>query len=175
MPYRFLRPDQQFHKYQWIEVKVVKASSDVRPESYHVDRDSIQIISETLPTTNAWEKRKETIDHLKGHCLCCIKKERDENGFPTLGIFKPKIIEELSVEPDDSDWTKEQREKLRQGGFFENAPTVELEKIPYKFRYVFRCEHAECSSHRAICTDWEMNESYRKWRRDYGEGWESKF
>jgi hypothetical protein len=87
MPYRFLRPDQRFSKYQWIEATVIKASSDTRPESYHIDRDSIKIISERIPTTNAWQKRKEVIDRLKGHCLCCIKKERDDNGFPTLGIL----------------------------------------------------------------------------------------
>jgi hypothetical protein len=131
MPYRFLRPDQQFHKYQWIEAKIIKASSDGRPESYHIDRDSTKIASETLSTINAWQKRKELINKLKGHCLCCIKKERDKNGFPTLGIFKPKIIAGLDIEPDDPTWTNEQLEKLRQGDFLENAPAAELEKIPY--------------------------------------------
>ena len=97
MPYRFLGPEQRFSKYQWIEAMVSKAS-DARPESYHIDRDSIKIISETLPTTNAWQKRKEFVYRLKGHCLCCIKKERDERKFPTLGIFKPKTIKGLSID-----------------------------------------------------------------------------
>lgn len=175
LPYRFLRSDQQFHKYQWIEAKVIKASSDARPESYHIDRDSIKITSETLPTTDTWSKRKEIIYQLKGHCLCCIKKERDEKGFPTLGIFKPKTIVGLDIEPDDPTWTKEQLDKLRQGDFLENAPMAELEKIPYKFRYSFHCDHAECPGHMAICTDWEMGQSYRKWRDSYGDDWESKF
>ena len=26
-----------------------------------------------------------------------------------------------------------------------------------------------------MCTDWEMMQSYRKWRRDYGDGWEAAF
>ena len=26
-----------------------------------------------------------------------------------------------------------------------------------------------------ICTDWEMGQAYRRWRRDYGEGWERPF
>jgi hypothetical protein len=57
----------------------------------------------------------------------------------------------------------------------DNAPAEELEKIPYKFRYVFNCDEAECPGHTAICTDWEMSQSYRKWRDEYGDGWESKF
>src|SRR5207249_9484623 len=37
------------------------------------------------------------------------------------------------------------------------------------------CNHTECPGHTAICTDWEMNESYRRWRNEYGDNWESKF
>ena len=26
-----------------------------------------------------------------------------------------------------------------------------------------------------ICTDWEMGESWRQWKEQYGDGWEEKF
>ena len=26
-----------------------------------------------------------------------------------------------------------------------------------------------------MCTDWEMGQSYRKWKAQYGDGWEEKF
>jgi hypothetical protein len=26
-----------------------------------------------------------------------------------------------------------------------------------------------------LCTDWEMSESYRRWRNQYGTNWEAKF
>jgi hypothetical protein len=26
-----------------------------------------------------------------------------------------------------------------------------------------------------LCTDWEIGESFRRWRREYGQKWESKF
>ena len=26
-----------------------------------------------------------------------------------------------------------------------------------------------------MCTDWEMLQAYRSWRRDYGNNWENKF
>jgi hypothetical protein len=156
MPYRFLRPDQQFRKYQWIEASVTRAS-DSRPESYHIIRDTIKIVSDMIPTKNEWQA------------------ERDKNKFPTLGIFKPKSIEKLEIEPDSPNWSQAELEKLKQADLLDNAPAEELEKIPYKFRYYFKCDEARCSGHTAICTDWEMSQSYRKWRRDYGDGWESKF
>ena len=58
---------------------------------------------------------------------------------------------------------------------FDNAPRHLLEKVPYNFYYSFRCSHASCNSHRLSCTDWELEESYRKWRRNYGGNWEAKF
>lgn len=176
MPYRFLKPNQQFSKYQWIEAKVTKAAGDGRPESYHIDRDSIKIISEVLPTARGWLKRKEAVFPLKRHCLCCIKKEWEEKQSPTLGIFKPKSIDQLEIEPEDEPtWTKEQLQKLQQRDFFDDSPKEELEKIPFKFRYTFHCDHAECSGHSTICTDWEMGASYRKWRATYGNQWEMVF
>src|ERR1044071_2118649 len=86
VPYRFLELDQRFRKYQWIEVDVTKAS-DGRPESYKIaDRNSIQIVSNVLPTEGNWKQRKDHVFPLKGHCMCCIKRVRDANQFPTLGI-----------------------------------------------------------------------------------------
>ena len=26
-----------------------------------------------------------------------------------------------------------------------------------------------------MCTDWEMGQSYRRWKSKYGDGWEAKF
>jgi hypothetical protein len=81
----------------------------------------------------------------------------------------------VSIERDNPTWTNEQLVNLRQGDLFESAPTEELEKIPYKFQYSFDCDHTECRGHTAICTDWEMGQSYRRWRAEYGENWEAKF
>jgi hypothetical protein len=58
---------------------------------------------------------------------------------------------------------------------FEQPPKDELQKIPYKFRYAFQCDHASCRGHLISCIDWEMAESYRKWHRTYGAAWEPKF
>jgi hypothetical protein len=174
VPYRYLSQDKRFRKYQWIEVSVKKAR-DHRPESYKLDSDSIKILSEPLPTSNDWQARKDVIYHLKGHCLCCIQRERDEKGHPTLGLFRPKIIESLVITPVSPTWSAAQLGILRQGHLFQQGPTVELEKVPYKFQYKFRCDESSCKSHTLVCTDWEMGESWRKWSKDYGNGWEAKF
>jgi hypothetical protein len=174
VPYRFLSKDQRFRKYQWVDVTVMKAS-DHRPESYKLKPDGIEIISEPLSTANEWLARKNVIFPLKAHCLCCLAQQRDMQGYPTLGIFRPKVIERLVIDAENPDWTPAQLAVLRQGHLFDKMPDKELEKIPFSFRYHFRCNDSQCSGHKMICTDWEIGQSWRKWKADYGEGWEAKF
>jgi hypothetical protein len=174
VPWRFLPEDQRFRKYQWVEVVVTKAS-DPRPESYKIKPDGIKVLSEPLSTNRGWEARKDVVLPLRSHCLCCLQKQRDTNGFPTLGIFRPNSIQRLTISAESPNWTEAQLAVLRQGHLFTEGPSTELEKIPFSFRYEFRCDHKECTGHKIICTDWEMGESYRKWRDDYGDEWEPKF
>jgi|ERR1700722_2965348 len=174
VPWRYLPANQQFRKYQWVDVEVVKAN-DSRPESYKLVPDGIKVLSSPLSTAKAWRERKEVVFPLKAHCLCCLQKERDKNKHPTLGFFKPRIIKKLVIDRETAQWTESQLAILRQGDFFVKQPKTELEKIPYSFRYEFQCDHDECTGHTIICTDWEMGESWRQWKQRYGDGWEAKF
>jgi len=175
MPYRLLRPEQKFSKYQWVEMRVQKARNDRRIESYNPDQDSIKPVSEVLPTDNQWEARKAIVFPLKSASLCELRRLRDKDECPTLGLFKPARIKRLKIEPDDSDWTPDQRQALQQFSLFDTAPQEELEKIPFKFSYSFDCADAACNGHEMICTDWEMNELYRKVRQSHGDRWEAPF
>jgi hypothetical protein len=102
-------------------------------------------------------------------------KQRDQHARPTLGVFRPVSISRLIITPEDPNWTEAELAILRQGNLFVKSPRTELEKIPFSFRYEFRCDHAECTGHKVICTDWEMGQSYRKWKTEYGDDWEQKF
>lgn len=173
VPYRLMDYDKRFKKYQWIDLNVTKAS-DPRPESYTPDIDSIRIDG-SIGSERKWLKRKDHVFPLLSHCLCCLLEQRDAEGFPTLGFFKPARIERLRIEADDPAWDSKQLANLRQYTLFSVTPTNELEKIPFTFKYDFRCDHGTCSGHSISCTDWEMGASYRNWRRDYGDKWEEKF
>jgi hypothetical protein len=174
VPWRYLPEDQQFRKYEWVELTVTKATNDPRPESYKLKPDGVKIISHLEPGKE-WQARKEFILPLKAHCLCCLVAERNEKGFPTLGIIKPKRIESLIVTPETPTWTPAQLAKLRQEHLFLERPKTELEKVPFKFQYKFWCDESTCKSHTLMCSDWEMGESWRQWSAKYGDDWESKF
>src|SRR5207248_9176187 len=40
---------------------------------------------------------------------------------------------------------------------------------------IFECADPGCNGHAMMCTDWEMSQAFRKWRKDYGPKWEEKF
>ena len=64
---------------------------------------------------------------------------------------------------------------LRQTHMFVESPKQELEKIPFRFYYDFRCPEDSCNGHALMCTDWEMGESWRRWSVKYGAKWEDRF
>ena len=174
VPYRFLENDRRFKKYQWIDVDVVRASNDPRPESYKLNPDSI-IIKSSVPQANAWRERRRILQPLFKPSMCAIRREREQHGAPTLGIFKPKTIKRLAIEPTAAQWTGKELGYLRQIDIFRASPKNELEKLSYNFKYDFDCPEPGCSGHSMMCTDWEMGAAYRRWRQDYGADWEKPF
>jgi hypothetical protein len=174
VPYRFLDYDKRFTKYQWIDVSVTRATQDPRPESHKINVDTIKM-GDQLSTDNGWRQRKEILRPLMRTSMCQIRRERDDNDFPTLGLFKPGKIKRLLIEADNPEWTSQQLTNLDQTMLFNSNPTDKLEKIPHKFKYEFQCNDPECRGHTMTCTDWEMAESYRRWRDKYEEEWETAF
>jgi hypothetical protein len=174
VPYRLLDHDKQFTKYQWIQADVMKAPADPRPESHKLNEDTIQTGAK-VSSADGWRARKEILKPLMRPSMCAIKREADANGHPTLGLFKPASIKRLILEADDPAWTAEESAALKQEDMFKKAPAQELEKIPYNFKYEYRCADAECTGHTMTCFDWEVCQSYRQWKRDYGSDWEGKF
>jgi len=171
VPYRFLDPDKRFSKYQWIECSVVRAAGDARVESYTLDRDSIRIVSPQISTAEAWAARKDVVFPLRSQSLCGLRAQ----SLQSLGLFRPKAIKRLVIEPVSPNWTADQLAALRQPLMFDKAPRAELEKVPFNFKYVFQCDEPKCRGHRAMCTDWEMGASWHRWRNEYGNDWERKF
>jgi hypothetical protein len=173
VPFRLMAADNRFSKWQWITTDLVKAS-DPRPESYKLNSDTIRA-EERLGTQDAWRARKDIMRPLIRPSMCHIRREQDASGYPTLGIFRPAQIKRLVLEKTNADWSAEELAILKQDDLFQKAPSETLEKIPFKFVYEFECKDAACRGHSMSCTDWEMAEAYRRWRLQYGPGWEAKF
>jgi len=174
VPYRLMDEEKQFQKWQWIDATVSKAS-DHRPESYRIEPDTISV-SNVVGTQDGWRARKLLMEPLRQSSMCRIQKHRQEHGAPTLGFFRPHRINRLIIQRAESDqWTPEQLTALKQDTLFQKAPEHTLEKLPFDFKYEFRCGDLDCKGHTMMCTDWEMGEAYRRWRIQYGDKWEAAF
>jgi hypothetical protein len=174
VPFRLLEGRQRFRKYEWVQVDARKTERDERPESYRIDPDTIEILSDPLPTASEWKERKAIVYPLRSKSMEVLQAALLQSGV-SLGVIRPKVIEKLVIEGTESEWTPAQLAKLGQLSLFEEAPPRALEKIPYDFKYVFRCADSRCRGHSMRILDWEAAESYRSWKEKYGAGWEEKF
>src|SRR5258706_14109557 len=69
VPDRLMEHDKRFAKWQWIDVNLLKATSDSRPESYKLNPDSI-VIGDTVGPQDGWRARRNLINPLKRSSMC---------------------------------------------------------------------------------------------------------
>lgn len=161
--YRDLDYDMRFKKYQRITLKASRGS-DSRPESWRPNLDSL-VLHEELSTKNAWASRRQYVDPLEAESMCEIYRRQEVDGT-SLGAFRPADVD-LEVTHEGSEWSPEQAAQLDQPSLFFPNKDV-LEKIPYRFRYTYRCSDRQCGGHAQTIIDWELAQAYRSWSTRYG-------
>lgn len=160
--YRYRPKIQQFQKYQWIEIGLSEhgAKNDIRRESRKPDLDSIRLLGEPISAKNGWRARREIIDRMPINTQLQLKALYESNRT-SLGVVKPTEILDLKIEPAERDWKPQWQNTLNQFNLF-SGPPKRLEKLPYKFSYVFRCEDTGEMPHTAMIEDWELGVLFRK-------------
>jgi hypothetical protein len=152
--YRGLDTDQRYKRWSIISAKIERNDRDYREESYRIDDTSIEIIR-TIDTENNWEERKSLVLPLQFNSTSEIQSQGK-----SLGIIKPKSIKKYFHETVPREWNKAQQAVQDQFDLFE--PSVELEKIPYKFSYRFT--DMDDVQHDYSISDWEFLRLYRNCR-----------
>src|SRR5574344_2646854 len=108
VPFRKLDYQNQYKKWQWIEIDLVKNTSDFRPESYRptdIDKE-IRLLDE-VDTNGNWGKRKKLIvDKVWYNITELISEAKDPNIGTSLAIVKPKEVIDFVWEPCDREWDK---------------------------------------------------------------------
>lgn len=163
--FRDLPFSQQYKKYQWIEVMAAKHEGrDVRKESYRPESDSIQILGEPIKSNPGnWKERARFVLGNKARSMEDFR-DRQQADRSSLGFFRPKIVHDLVISPDEPDWKPSFKAALQQARLWETrAVTLEPpRKIPFKFHYQFECDDARCSGHKMMIEDWEVGALF--WR-----------
>ncbi len=170
--YRRLSKNNQFNRYDLVEMTITKASSDRRPESYRVDEDSIR----RIPGNNLSDEAKV---RLWKHCIApsigVLKSENKTTGR-SLGIVRPQHDTlRFIVKPiQDSNAEDQKLSELsfqQQSSMFE-ALLKPLKKPKYSFSYQFVCtDPTQCSCadnpHTHQIHDWEVQATYFNYEIKY--------
>jgi hypothetical protein len=161
--YRDLHYDLRFSKYQYITVDVSDAN-DPRPESLRPNLDTLKL----GPTLEAgdWRERRRIVEPLMVESMCGLLGQQERDGT-SLGVFRPASVDDLVIEAVGDGWDASKQGIADQPSLFFPG-RASLEKIPYRFLYVYRCAELSCPGHRQSIVDWEIGQLYRG-LRDRGD------
>ena len=167
IPFRKLKKEEKYKKYQWVELDIVKNDKDFRPESFRpATIDTPIALLETIDTKGNWFKRKQfALKKVYTDIKKLIAEAHDRKVCTSLAVFKPAKVSDFKIEKVSSVWDKKKVDQLKalndQGNLFdmEELPFEIVEKLPYKFSYVI--EDVNGVSSTMMIEDWEIGQLYR--------------
>lgn len=163
---------EQYGKYHWIELDLVKNDSDFRPESFRpVSHDTeIKILNEIPPDGDAWTARREIVMKKIYYNLTELINEAQDKKFGTsLAVFKPTKVLDFIWEEVEREWDDKKLAALKQYNLFDSSSGDKSEvvkKLPYKFSYVFEDNQGKEST--LMIEDWETGALYWNMLKKYG-------
>jgi len=174
VPFRLLDREQQFAKWTWVELPLVRRSKDKRPESYSpADRNDITLL-ENVETADGWRERKDWAlkrGRVWTDLTALIASgKRDEVSLATfrptemLG-FEWQLAEQQNWDPAKLAVVEAQ---LRQQDFLDGETVREdfkpANKLPFDFYYRFKDQVGRETRMRIL--DWEIGMLFWNCLRD---------
>jgi hypothetical protein len=172
VPFRRLDEAEQYRKYDWIDCRLERRTSDPRPESFRpVDAGELEPVGH-MGTTSEWRERRDVL----------LKKARVYDRIDeivegakanriSLAVFKPTRVTDFSWEEEARDWDSQKLRDMRAltdqlDLFTDNAwrETFKvIPKLPYSFSYRF--EDAVGRTAELQVLDWEVGALFWNCRR----------
>lgn len=167
IPFRSLPYQAQYKKYNWVELDLVRNTSDFRPESYRPRRHLEEPINSvgSIDTSNSWHKRKELILRevfTSMEELIARAKSAEQKSLATV---KPSEIIDFVVESEEREWKQEWQDQLQQLNLFDidqegqGKKREVVRKLPYKYSYRFLSQ-GDKKPRKMMIEDWEIGALY---------------
>lgn len=168
VPYRKLEYADQYEKWQWITIDVVKNTKDFRKESYRPTSTEPDIQKGAkLSTADGWALRKQIVlQHAYTNMTDLISEAKDKNIGTSLAVLKPREVLDFGWEEDEREWNKQKLETIyarqKQLNLFDTEETRRIfqvaKKLPYKFSYIFTSDDG--IQRKLMIEDWELGMLY---------------
>jgi hypothetical protein len=165
VPFRKRDYKEQYKKYDWIELDLVKNTSDFRPDSYRPKTldTKIEVLGH-IDTARNWEERKKfCLEKIHYNLAELIVEAKDKSKCTSLALFKPTEVLDFYAEPVDREWSQKKLDALSQYNLFETDKKGEFQvvkKLPYKFKFRFKDDQGKESN--MMIEDWETGQLF--WR-----------
>lgn len=165
--FRRLSREARFDRYDLIEVRGERPRTDHRPESFHVDEDSIRVIHRGAGMS-AESKAKLWMNHVSAS-LPALREANEERNV-SLGIVRPdpgtvKFTWEAASKADDED--KAIASALKYQTSLIEEPLDPLPEPEYAFYYSYESGGKKS---RGQIHDWEVQAAYSAYKRRYAAG-----
>lgn len=156
--FRHLNKHQKFGRWDKIKFDWRLPSDDPRIESRRVDHNSIEITGSL--------KQHEQGPFLASAIVTSLNRERELGR--SLALLKPEVIEFSAERKSLAEFSEETQrfDAIRNQGDLFSKHAVPYSVCPYKFKYRYRTEDGE---RLGTCQDWELEATYFKWSKLYGE------
>ena len=165
--FRRLEEAEQYRKFDWLELDLVKARSDPRPESWcPVDAKQMSAVGH-VDTADDWrERRRLLLQTAKVYTRLDELIAAAKANMVSLAVFRPTTVMEFKWEEEDREWdiskVAEIRARSQQKELFAEEAWREtfkiIQKLPYSFSYCF--EDAAGRSSELQVLDWEAGALY---------------
>lgn len=159
VPFRQRAYKEQYKKYDWIELDLVKNASDFRPESYRpvTLETEINVVGH-IDTARNWEERKKRcLNKIYFNLSELIAEAKDKSIGTSLAVFKPTEILDFYAEPVEREWSSKQKAALAQQNLFDSKFEV-VKKLPFKFKFRFKDNRGKESN--MMIEDWETGQLF---------------
>lgn len=160
LPFRWMGVEQQFKKFDVIDVEVRRETKDTRPESFRPDIDSIEVIGHL----DRWKDRQPYMERVHRTSTCALTHAATEHhDAPSLGMVTVASVERLRIERFGG-WNEAQQRRIAEAanlaplslfGDAANTP-VELKAPRFVARYEYQCTADGCPGHVGQILDWEL-------------------
>lgn len=157
--FRTLDEGQKFGRWDRIRFRWRLPNDDPRPESRRVDQSSISVVGQLKPA----ERQR----FLAARIVTGLKREREANR--SLALLKARIIR-FSHEQKTADDLAQESARFAalhtQSDLFNTKPLIPYQPCPFRFQYRYETDDGVRTG---TCQDWEIEATFYKWCRDYGE------
>jgi len=165
--YRYRPYSEWYAKYDIVTIDAEKRKKgDSRPESYSPVANARFELVGHLDTKRNWEERKKWVLAKDTNTMCELQAQ--DQSVQSLAIIKPFAVDDFIYEEAERQWKPEWEQLFKQELLF-GPKQKPLEKIPFKFSYIYRCSPDCKRGHTMMIEDWEVGQLFRNMKLKYGD------